>query len=280
MADVITGNTQLVATKNDLITSLVQKELKFRAKLLASVTDLSSYAGKGMKSISFPKLSSFTVENRASAVPGTIQALSATTDKLDLNLNAYVSWLIDSSDEIQSSMDVQIENALRAASAHGRYVDEQIIAVLEAGAGLDVGAAPLTADLILDAREQLLKSFADPAACVMLIGPDQEKAMLKIAEFVRADFYGSSNIPSGQIGTVYGMPVMVHQGVAANKGYWFAKDAVGIAFQKAPALAEQPEIAYGTAAKRVAIDQLFGVKALQTGELGAAAGKSPLIVKI
>jgi len=280
MADVITGNTQLVATKNDLITSLVQKELKFRAKLLASVTDLSSYAGKGMKSISFPKLSSFTVENRASAVPGTIQALSATTDKLDLNLNAYVSWLIDSSDEIQSSMDVQIENALRAASAHGRYVDEQIIAVLEAGAGLDVGAAPLTADLILDAREQLLKSFADPAACVMLIGPDQEKAMLKIAEFVRADFYGSSNIPSGQIGTVYGMPVMVHQGVAANKGYWYAKDAVGIAFQKAPALAEQPEIAYGTAAKRVAIDQLFGVKALQTGELGAAAGKSPLIVKI
>jgi N4-gp56 family major capsid protein len=280
MADVITGNTQLVATKNDLITSLVQKELKFRAKLLASVTDLSSYAGKGMKSISFPKLSSFTVENRASAVPGTIQALSATTDKLDLNLNAYVSWLIDSSDEIQSSMDVQIENALRAASAHGRYVDEQIIAVLEAGAGLDVGTAPLTADLILDAREQLLKSFADPAACVMLIGPDQEKAMLKIAEFVRADYYGSSNIPSGQIGTVYGMPVMVHQGVAAGKGYWYSKDAVGIAFQKAPSMAEQSEIAYGTNAKRVAIDQLFGVKALQTGELGAASGKSPLIVKI
>jgi N4-gp56 family major capsid protein len=280
MADVITGNTELVATKNDLITSLVQKELKFRAKLLASVTDLSSYAGKGMKSISFPKLSSFTVENRASAVPGTIQALSATTDKLDLNLNAYVSWLIDSSDEIQSSMDVQIENALRAASAHGRYVDEQIIAVLEAGAGLDVGTAPLTADLILDAREQLLKSFADPAACVMLIGPDQEKAMLKIAEFVRADYYGSSNIPSGQIGTVYGMPVMVHQGVAAGKGYWYSKDAVGIAFQKAPSMAEQSEIAYGTNAKRVAIDQLFGVKALQTGELGAASGKSPLIVKI
>jgi N4-gp56 family major capsid protein len=280
MPDVITGNTQLVATKNDLITSLVQKELKFRAKLLATVSDLSSYAGKGMKSISFPKLSSFTVENRASAVPGTIQALSATTDKLDLNLNAYVSWLIDSSDEIQSSMDVQIENALRAASAHGRYVDEQIIAVLEAGAGLDVGAAPLTADLILDAREQLLKSFADPSACVMLIGPDQEKAMLKIAEFVRADYYGSSNIPSGQIGTVYGMPVMVHQGVAAGKGYWYSKDSVGIAFQKAPSMAEQAAIEYGTAAKKVAIDQLFGVKALQTGELGAASGKSPLIVKI
>ena len=280
MPDVITGNTELVSTKNDLITSLVQKELKFRAKLLATVTDLSSYAGKGMKSISFPKLSSFTVENRASAAPGTIQALSATTDKLDLNLNAYVSWLVDSSDEIQSSIDVQIENALRAASAHGRYVDEQIIAVLEAGAGLDIGSAPITSDLILDAREQLVSSFADPMACVMLVGPDQEKAMLKIADFVRADYYGASNIPSGEIGRVWGMPVMVHQGVAAGKAYFYSKDAVGVAFQKAPSMAEQPEIAYGTNAKRVAIDQLFGVKALQTGELGAASGKSPLIVKL
>jgi N4-gp56 family major capsid protein len=280
MADVITGNTQLSATKNDLITSLVQKELKFRAKLLATVTDLSSYAGKGMKSISFPKLSSFTVENRASAAPGEIQALSATTDKLDLNLNAYVSWLVDSSDEIQSSIDVQIENALRAASAHGRYVDEQIISVLENGAGLDIGTAPITSDLILDAREYLVKSFADPASCVMMVGPDQEKVMLKIADFVRADYYGSSNIPSGEIGRVWGMPVMVHQGVAAGKAYFYSKDAVGIAFQKAPSMAEQPEIAYGTNAKRVAIDQLFGVKALQTGELGAASGKSPLIVKL
>ena len=280
MADVITGNTQLSATKNDLITSLVQKELKFRAKLLATVTDLSSYAGKGVKSISFPKLSSFSVENRATATPGEIQALSATTDKLDLNLNAYVSWLVDSSDEIQSSIDVQIENALRAASAHGRYVDEQIIAVLEAGAGLDIGSAPITSDLILDAREQLVKSFADVSACVMLVGADQEKAMLKIADFVRADYYGSSNIPSGEIGRVWGMPVMVHQGVAAGKAYFYSKDAVGIAFQKAPSMAEQPEIAYGTNAKRVAIDQLFGVKALQTGELGAASGKSPLIVKL
>lgn len=280
MPDVITGNTELSSTKNDLITSLVQKELKFRAKLLATVTDLSSYAGKGMKSISFPKLSSFSVENRASAAPGTIQALSATTDKLDLNLNAYVSWLVDSSDEIQSSIDVQIENALRAAAAHGRYVDEQIIAVLEAGAGLDIGTAPITSDLILDAREQLVKSFADVSACAMLVGPDQEKAMLKIADFVRADYYGASNIPSGEIGRVWGMPVLVHQGVAAGKAYFYSKDAVGVAFQKAPSMAEQPEIAYGTNAKRVAIDQLFGVKALQTGELGAASGKSPLIVKL
>jgi N4-gp56 family major capsid protein len=278
--EVITGNTELVATKQALISSLIQKELKFKSKLLPTVTDLSAFAIKGAKSISFPKLTSFTVANRSSAVAGDIQALTSSVDTLDLNINAYVSFLIDSFDLQQTAIDAEMEYANRAAAALARYVDTQIISVLDAGAYLDVGAAPITADLILDAREQLLKSFADPAACVMVVGPDQEKVMLKITDFVRADAYGSSNIGSGIIGSVYGLPVMVHQGVTAGKAYWYSKDAVGIAFQKQITMAEQSEIAYGTGAKRVALDAVMGIKALQTGELGAGAGLSPLIVKM
>ena len=41
---------------------------------------------------------------------------------------------------------------------------------------------------------------------------------------------------------------------------------------------EQPANEYGVGAVRVAMDQLFGVKAMQTGLKGAAAGKSPLII--
>lgn len=278
--EVITGNTELVATKQALISSLIQKELKFKAKLLPTVTDLSAFAVKGAKSIAFPKLNSFTVQNRTSAAAGDIQALTSSVDTLDLNINAYVSFLIDSFDLQQTAIDAEMEYANRAASALARYVDSQIISVLEAAAATDVGTAPITADMILDAREQLLNAFADPAACAMVVGTDQEKAMLKITDFVRADAYGSSNIGSGVIGSVYGMPVMVHQGVSAGKAYFYSKDAVGIAFQKQITMAEQAEIAYGTGAKRVAMDMLFGCKALQVGELGAAAGKSPLIVKL
>jgi hypothetical protein len=278
--EVITGNTELVATKQALISSLIQKELKFKSKLLPTVTDLSAFAIKGAKSISFPKLNSFTVQNRGSAVAGDIQALTSAVDTLDLNINAYVSFLIDSFDLQQTAIDAEMEYANRAAAALARYVDEQIISTLESGAFLDVGTSPITSDLILDAREQLIKSFADPAACAMLVGPDQEKAMLKIADFVRADYYGSSNIGNGVIGSVYGLPVIVHQGVSSGKAYWYSKDSVGIAFQKQITMAEQSEIAYGTGAKRVAMDAVMGLKALQTGELGATVGKSPLIVKM
>lgn len=280
MADVITGNTQLGATKQDLIAALVQKELKFNAKLLPFVSDVSMFAVKGAKSVSFPKLDSFTVQNRATATAGDIQALTAAADKLDLNINAYVSWLIDSMDEAQTTIEAQMEFAKRAAAAHARYVDEQIIAVAEAAAYLDIGAAPITYDMILDGREQLVKSFADLSQSLLLVGPDQEKAILKITEFKEAQVYGQAVIPNGQIGTILGLPVMVHQGVATGKAYMWSKEAIAIAFQKQPMMGEQPEIAYGVGAKRVAIDQLFGVKAMQLGQLGAGASQSPLIVKM
>ena len=95
----VTGNTQLAPTKQDLIAALVQRELKFQAKLLPTVTDVSVFAVKGSKSISFPKAGSFTVENRASAASGTLQDLTFTTDQLLTDYRAYVAWSVDSVDE-------------------------------------------------------------------------------------------------------------------------------------------------------------------------------------
>lgn len=43
----------------------------------------------------------------------------------------------------------------------------------------------------------------------MAITPGQEEDMLLIDEFVRADAYGNSRIPSGAIGTIYGLTVWV-----------------------------------------------------------------------
>jgi hypothetical protein len=280
MADVVTGNTQLSATKNDLIISLVQKELKFAAKLLPYATDFSSFAGKGMKSIGIPKLSSFTVVNRASAAQGDASVLTASKDTMNLDFNAYVAWIVDSADEIESSLDVQIEYMKRAAAAHGRYVDSQLIAKLEASAGLDVGSAPITRDLILDMRAYLLKNEAMLDELALLVHPDEEKVMMKIDEFTRGDAYGSSNIPSGVIGKVYGVPVLVHSGVTSGKAYMWAKSGIGYAFQKQPQMSEQGANEFGSSAKRIAVDQKFGVVALQQGELGTTAPASPLITKI
>lgn len=281
MADLITGNTQLGTTKEAVIASIVQKELKFATKVLPLVTDVSVFAGKGAKSVSFPKLSSFTVTNRASGAAGDAAQLTASVDTLLLDQNAYVSWIIDSMDEAQTKIEAQLEFAKRAAAAHGRYVDSYIIGQLLAAAGLDAGAAPITRDLILDMHAWLLGNDADANALSLVIGPDQQKEMLKIAEFTQAQIFGNAVIPNGQIGSVYGVPVIVsNEPALVGHALMFDKSGYAIAFQKSPAMSEQGANQYGTSAKRVAMDQLFGGSALQLAEKGLGAGLSPLIAKI
>ena len=279
MADAITGNTELSATKQDVIAAIVQKELKFAAKLVPFVTDLSVYAGKGAKSVKVPKLTSFTVVDRASGAAGDATALTSSVDTIDLDQNAYVAWIVDSMDEVQTMIDAQIENARRAASAHGRYVDTAIITKAEAVAVATTTAGTISRDIILEMREAILKRDGDMGMCLFAISPAQETAMLKVDEFTRADIYGSAVVPNGVIGRVYGIPVLVHNGLADAQYFLWEKSGLGIAFQRAPNMSSQPANEYGTSAQRVAMDQLFGVGGLHIAEHGVAAGLSALVVK-
>lgn len=277
MADLITGTTQLAPTKADIIAAVVQKELAFASKLLPFVTDVSQWAVKGAKTINIPKLTSFTITNRASGVQGDSSVLTSAVDTISLNFNAYCAWIIDSFDETQTSIQAQVEFAKRAASAHGRYLDTQILAVAASDAGLDVGAAPITRDLFLSMRQYLMQNDADMSNVVFVAGPDQETELLKITEFSNAQVYGTAVIPSGIIGQIYGIPIMIHNGVTAAHCHMWEKSGLAVGFQKAPAMSSQGANEFGTGALRVAMDQLFGVDSLQNAVHGAAAGKSPLI---
>lgn len=291
----VTGNTELVATKQDIIAAAVQRELAERSFLATYALDVSNFAGKGMKSIAFPKLTSFTVEERASAAAGTIQDLTSSIDTLNLDKRAYISWLVDANDEIQSTIDFQSEAAIRAAAAHARFVDDKLIEEALSVANLSVNGitpADITRDSVLLMRKSLMENNANMDQVVLVIPPTQEEAMLKISEFSSAEVYGQSVIPSGVIGRVYGIPVVVHNSSAlddAGNGYqqalMFDREGLAIGFQRRPNFDEQKEIGYGTGAMLQAVDQLFGVKGLQldvsTAKGGApAAGKTHLVAKL
>jgi hypothetical protein len=276
----VTGNTEVQATKAEIIAAMVQKELGFKSQLLAKVLDVSIFAIKGAKSISFPKFTEqFTVQKRASGTAGNKQKLQMDLDTLLLSENAYVQWLIDSVDEVQSSVEVQSEYIKRVSSAHARGIDLDIIAALKAAAGLNQGAANvITEDIILDMRQYLLDSYSVTNDMTLLVSTTQEKAMLKIPNFILANNYGNNgNIANGVIGKVYGVEVMVHGGLAAADAIMFDKEAIAFGFQKGSNYSEQLDNDYGSTAMKCVVDQLYGLKALQLGQNGAAAGKCPLI---
>lgn len=283
MADANMGNTELGATKATLISSLVQKELAFNAVLASTVTDVSQFAVKGVKTISFPKLTSFSVANRAEGVLGETKALTASVDNLSLDFNAYVSWAIDAFTAKQITIDGQLESIKLAASAQARYVDDQIILKLASLAAsfetVNAVDVDVTYTALLSMRKKILKADGVLANTVIVCSPAQEAVIMGLAEFKNADaFGGNAIVPNGVVGKILGMPVIVHNGLADKQLFMYEKSAIAIGFQKQAEYGEESYLALGVGAKRCAIDQYFGIAGQQIALKGAAADKSPLII--
>lgn len=276
----------LTNTKSDVITSIVQRELKAQAKLLPFISDFSGFAGKGAKSVAIPRLTSFVAADRAFGAASDAVALTDAVDTIALDQNKLVAWLEDHRDNFQSQIEYRMQASARAASAHARAVDENIVTGLLAGAwsveNATGASALITKSNILSMRAKLLKEDSEVDRLTLVISVDSEAAMLDIAEFVRADAYGSSNVPSGMIGTVYGVKVIVsnNASLGATQAIMFDREGFAIAFQESVQMSEQSANEYGALSKRLVVDQVFGTGLLGDGVGSASATESPMIVKL
>ena len=207
--------------------------------------------------------------------------IDSTVDQMTLDFNAYVAYIIDSMTKQQSNINAEMEYAKRAAAAHGRYVDSQIIVKFASAAtsfqhvGADVN---FTYADILAMYESYLTAEGLVDQGNWIISPAQNTAILNLSQFQSNQAYGEMVIRDGYVRQMVGMPVMIHNGLASKQAFLVSKEGMAIGFQKAPSMGEQPANEFGVGATRVAVDQLFGIKAMQTGLKGAAAGKSPLIL--
>lgn len=273
--------TQVLSnTKNDLIVAAVQKNLIEKAVIVPTVSNLSGFAVKGAKSFKVPKLTNFSVIDRAFGSAGDATALTDSFDTINLDFNAYVAYLYDSRDVYQSSIEYQVEAAMRASAAHAKYVDQQVIAGLISSADVEVSVSTFTTvkEQALELRRQILQNGGDLGKVTLAISLDKEAEMLKEADFIRADYMGSANVRLGQIGQIYGMPVVISRlltGEGANSMLCYDADGFGIAFQGGVEMSEQMANEFGANSKRVAIDQVFGCGGLQL-----TAGVSPLVGKL
>lgn len=271
--------------KQDLIASIVQRELEFQAKLLPTVTDFSQFAIPGVRSVSIPKLTSFTVNDRAFGASDTEQVLTDSVDQLLLDKNKIVSWIIDQKDQAQVTINAEAEYARRAASAHGRTIDTELVGVIEAAGRVDwgdgVATGDITRDFVLEMQEAAYDAEANLEDLVLVVSNDQHRALLQITEFTEQQVYGMSPTPimSGQIGSLYGMPVIRRSGLGAQTYYMYERGGVGFAMQVGPQMDSEKDIQYGTQAMRYAMDALYGVKAMRLNEKGAGATESALIFK-
>ena len=272
-------------SKNTLIISLVQRELEASMKVLPYLTDLSAFASKGAKTVSVPRLSSYTAANRSFGAAFSEATLTDAVDAIAIDQNTGVLWVEDKADEIQSSIDFRMAAAKRAAGAVGRFASSAIYTGLSAGAGTNInGGSPadVTKANMLDLREYVLCNEGNIDDMAYLVSCDQESVLLNIADFIRSDSYGaqSTALESGVIGKLYGVPVVIDNNIGSQQVFCIDKAGYAYAAQRSMNMQAEDDIQYGSSAQKVVCDFLWGHGTLQTAEKSAGAGNSPLVAAL
>lgn len=282
MADALTGVTETSATARALVAQMAQNYLIQESKMMGLVTNYSSLAVPGSSSLKLPKAGGFTVGNKAENTAVDAQISAFAVDTLNFNVHRVVQFLVEDMANTQASVDVIAEYVLRASKDLALDIDKNIIAQLRLGSAsapdheiafTDATNEDIELADILNARRLLMIQNIDPRECFFAVGPDQEANMLKIANFIEAEKYGSNSpILNGEIGQVYGMKVIVHTSLAQEALVWHPS-AVGFALQSPVRV--QREYDLPNLAQRYSLDYIGGFQVLDGGKRNVHITETP-----
>lgn len=266
------GFTEVEATRQELIASIVQETLKQKSLLLPTITDYSSFATPGNKSISIPRRDQLAAEDKVENTDLTAQLMTFSVDKIDLNLHKAIYVELERSAELQSMPNVQAEVIKEMAAELALQIDKDIYAQLQlpdAGHRIQFANTPTnTVGLtdILNGRRLLnLANVSDmPGERFLLVNPVQEAALLTIENFIHAEKY-MSNAPimTAEIGKVYNFTVLMSNVAADDEVVMYHKSAIGIGMQLQPTFDTDKNLK--NIADEFLLNQLYGVKAMQAG---------------
>lgn len=275
MGDQIIDATEVSVTRMDYIVETVQRELAAQAKVRPLVSDVSEFALPGNVSISFPKLGSLSVQKLSEGQAADAQALTASEDQLDLDQLATVQFILKKQSELQSRLRFEDAMLTRAASAHARQVDTDILEAMASGAASGNDVTYNGSDIednILDVVKALDEANAPEEGRFLVFRPAQKKLILSVANFVQAERYGSNiAVVKGELGMAYGLRFVMSNisttTFVDDTMIGFHREALAIGFQMDPTVDEEKAIKWGAGSKRIAVDQLYGYKVMQSGNL-------------
>ncbi len=277
MADALIGFDEV--QRQDLIAALVQRELIAQSVLAPTVMNVSKYAVKGAKSITFPYAGHFAVHDKLQNTEVEAQTLTYSGDTLSLNLHKVIQWVIEKSASVQTPVDVELDAISRATRAMAKQLDSDIHAalILASSSSPDhivafAGSAIAIADIV-DANKLLDIQDVPQDGRVLAISPTDKAALLKIASFVDASQWGNNQpIAKGVIGEVYGCKVVMSTVVTTSRPILYHNEAVAWGLQMGPEFDQQKDLK--NLGQRYSLDQMYGVKVMQGGIMQVRMGSA------
>jgi N4-gp56 family major capsid protein len=274
MPDNFMGVTETVATSLDVVSAMVQEELRNNAVLFNAVTDYTSLVVKGANTVKIPRGTALTAGTKSEGTASEIQAITWATDDLELSAHKHIVVRLEHIANEQSVVDNEAEIVTAMSKAMVQSYEDVIFTELAKASSsapdhkIDSDGYVLAEVDILEAKRLLDVQNAPLSDRFMLIHPTQLKEVLAIANFIQQDRYaGNQAIMNGEVGMVYGFKVLVSTTCTENKAYFWQKGHVAFARQVDVEFksAEAPLI---YAATDYSVRALSGSKVLRAGVLG------------
>lgn len=254
------------------VAEMVQITLLKNTVLRPLFSDMSQFATPGSKQVQFPRITTnFTVQNLSGGVKSDAQALVYDTDNLDLNKENNISFIIRRFDQAKSQVPL-LESAINQATRkHAIQLDQDIYDAYSASVASAnvVSAGALSQAKVTEMIQKANEANMPMEGRAFVFANDTYSDLIAIQNFVDASAIGGGQAPisSGVIGALYGIPV-VRSAVVTSGEYWLVhRDALAYAFGAQPQLEDQKAIEYGSGSRRWSMDQMYGVKSLNEGNL-------------
>lgn len=270
------GSTEIAATRQQIVSSIVQEALAEKAQLLPLVTDLSAQAVPGMSQLSIPRRDVFSAGTKGENTAVSNSEMTFSVDTITFS-HHYVSAKIEDFAKVQSNVDVPAEVIKEIGDALARKVDDLILAQLKLGSAAnpdmlvpftDAVNYDLSLSDVTGARKLLRsegKVHFDDDKCFGLVSPEQEEYLLQLDNIISADKYGSAeSIQRGELGRLYGFRMITSDLLAGNEAIFFHSSAVGFAAQAAYKLEFQRDL--DNLADHYVGSMLAGAKVMQAGK--------------
>lgn len=275
MADVLTTKTQVAATIETIVSAQIQEVLTSEMVVPGTISDFSAQVGPGMDTLKIPKFGNFTVNDKVAGTAVSAQINAFSSDDLLLNKHQVVSFLVEDIADLQSKLAVTQVYVQQAGKDLAAKMDSELITSLNASPS---AAAPdhliqfantptntLGKADFLEARKLLSIQNVPLSDRFCLIGPDREKDILSISEFVRVDESGGSMaLRNGEIGKLFGFSVMISNQQTSDNNLFYHKATHAFAKQMEPRVLQFQDVP--NLAMRWSIDHIYGMKALDSGK--------------
>jgi N4-gp56 family major capsid protein len=268
------GFTEVSATTQDVVSSIVQETLKEKAKLMPTIADYSQFASKGTNRVPVPRRTQFSAADKTENTDLTAQEITFAADIIDISLHKAIFAKLEDIADIKAVPNVQAEIVQEMANEVALQFDRDVITELKLASTaapdhlvdyVDGAGDTLALADIANARALLNRQNVPMADRYMMISPEKEKNLLNIENFISAEKYASREaLLEGEIGRIFGFSVMVHNELSDLESLFWHKSAVGYAMSLNPSFEQDRDLK--SASTEYLLQNLYGVQVLDSGK--------------